>query len=182
MQKKAVRLVFNSSYRDESSPLFHKLCTLPLDQLLEREIMKFMYKMINFCHTYSLSRFWPIKQQQMYHFRGQVNFIEPFVRSVKLSRQPLFSFPSIWNNSDFCLKDETVYYYFKEMLELHYFSIQQFNTCENDRCKICNHLAWKIRQDEYIKSFVRPSIKPKFYDWTANSLSVPFTWIACDLG
>ena len=44
IQKKAIRIITNSGYRDHTLPLFTKLKILPLQQLYYYNIILFMYK------------------------------------------------------------------------------------------------------------------------------------------
>ncbi len=47
-QKEAIRIICNVGYRDHTAPVFARLKILPLDQLIELSILKFMH---SFKHT-----------------------------------------------------------------------------------------------------------------------------------
>jgi hypothetical protein len=42
-QKEAIRAICNAGYRDHTAPLFAQLKILPLDQLIKRNILKFLH-------------------------------------------------------------------------------------------------------------------------------------------
>jgi hypothetical protein len=61
-QKEAIRIICNVGYRDHTAPLFARLKILPLDQLIELSILKFMHSFkhnllpISFSNTWQTNR------------------------------------------------------------------------------------------------------------------------------
>ena len=122
LQKKAVRIVFNCKYNAHSAPLFVNLKVLPIDKLMNFEILKFMRNLkINKSPTFFLDTWIPTDSiERRYSFRITNNFIIQNVRKVSYNKFPLFHFPKLWNLLDTNLKCITNKREFSRKLKKYY--------------------------------------------------------------
>ena len=100
VQKKALRIVCGKKYNDHTQQLFKKEKILPLAQLIEFNMIKFMadYKLGRLPNAFSGT--WIENNQRpanRYNLRNAHEFNIPFVRCMTFFKHPLFSFPRIWN-------------------------------------------------------------------------------------
>ena len=165
LQKKSLRIVFNKCRTYPSSTLFHSIATLPLDKLLEREIIKLMYSIHYFEKPKSLISFFQMKENEHnINLRISLNYQLPFIRSSKLQMHPLYALPRIWNNSKLTCKYNNVQEEFLSGIRNYYFSIQEVNSCSKRFCKICNYIEWikhqKLNRNYVVKSteYIRYSL------------------------
>ena len=100
VQKKALRIVCGKKYNEHTRQLFKKEKILPLAQLIEFNMIKFMadYKLGRLPNAFSGT--WIENNQRpanRYNLRNAHEFNIPFVRCMTFFKHPLFSFPRIWN-------------------------------------------------------------------------------------
>jgi len=102
IQKKAIRVISNASFRAHTAPLFKKLQILPVEQMITYSKLKFM-------HNFTFNRLPPsfqgmlsrnIDRDPAYNLRNAENF---FITPIKF--MPLFSFPALWNNENVSKED-----------------------------------------------------------------------------
>jgi hypothetical protein len=102
-QKKAIRIITNSSYNAHTEPLFKKTCILPFPNLCEFFKVQFMHSFKNnflpssFLNTWTTNRERRADQAEI-ELRNDNDFFIPLARSNKLAKFPLTSFPQIWHN------------------------------------------------------------------------------------
>ena len=101
LQKKAIRLLTNSSYNSHTKPLFEKLKILPFDDILYEQKMIFMHSVYNNYAPVSFSNVWTknIEREQQYELRNENNYVLPRPRFEGFKKYPLYSFAKTWNES-----------------------------------------------------------------------------------
>lgn len=109
VQKKALRIVCGKNYNAHTQPLFKEENILPLAQLIDFNMIKFIadYKLGRLPNAFSGT--WIVNNErpgQRYNLRNAHEFNIPFVRCMTFFRHPLFSFPRIWNELPDNLKDK----------------------------------------------------------------------------
>jgi hypothetical protein len=99
MQKKAIRIICNSGYRDHTAPLFARLGILPFDRLIKLSILKFMHSFIHNRLPISFARMWIFNRERFAEreLRNADQLYVPPHRFATLKRMPLFNFPVVWN-------------------------------------------------------------------------------------
>lgn len=99
LQKKAVRLCTNSSYRDHSDPLFSTLQTLKVDDINILQIALFMFRLQNgHLPSYFLPLFnmnkdihsYPTRQTDKFHLRNP--------KTALASKSIRHTGPDVWNS------------------------------------------------------------------------------------
>ena len=101
LQKKAIRLITNSSYNSHTKPLFEKLKILPFVDILHEQKMIFMHSVYNNYAPVSFSNIWTKNndREQQYELRNENNFLLPRPRFEGFKKYPLYSFAKTWNES-----------------------------------------------------------------------------------
>ena len=151
LQKKALRITYDKPYNYPSSPLFHDIGTIPINHLVEKEIVKLLHNINSYKKPSSLLHFFREKDDNPYYLRQQhFEFHIEFTKSARLSKHPIISFPRIFNNFDVCIRSIAERADFHEAINRHFFYIQNINKCDKKFCKICNFFEWKKRQLSYI--------------------------------
>ena len=150
LQKKALRIVDNKSYCFSTSSLFHDIGTLPIYNLMEKEIMKLLHQIRSYRKPTYLIEYFKEKVGPGYFLRQDFEFEIKFTRSAKLSKHPIISFPRIFNDFEHICKAISERSDFMRQLNKYYFQIQPVNKCEKPFCKICNFNRWKERQLSYL--------------------------------
>lgn len=108
VQKKAIRLVCGADYHDHTSPLFKEENILPLAQLIDYNIIKFVldYKLNRLPDAFS--NLWIENQYRGgYILRNAEDFYIPHVRCISFFKHPLYHFPRVWNELPERLKNVT---------------------------------------------------------------------------
>ena len=130
---------------------FHDIGTIPINHLVEKEIVKLLHNINSYKKPSSLLHFFREKDDNPYYLRQQhFEFHIEFTKSARLSKHPIISFPRIFNNFDVCIRSIAERADFHEAINRHLFYIQNINKCEKKICKICNFFEWKKRQLSYI--------------------------------
>ncbi len=99
LQKKVVRIITNSKFRDHTLPLFCSLNILPLDKLIFQRKNLLMH---SFIHKYSPSSFHATWASQStinpnLNLRNANDIILPHPRTDLFKKMPLYSLPKTWN-------------------------------------------------------------------------------------
>ena len=158
LQKKALRITYNKSCNYPSSPLFHDIGTIPINDLVEKEIVKLTHNIESYKKPASLLQFFRGKDDNPYYLRQQqFDFHVEFTRSARLSKHPVISFPRIFNNFDVCIRSIAERSDFHEDINRHFFRIQSTNKCDKKFCKICKFSEWKKRQLSYVSFDPKPT-------------------------
>ena len=99
LQKKAIRIICSSGYRDHTAQLFINEKILPFDKLITYNICKFVfdYKQKNLPKVFD--NIW-LRNEEVneYALRNSKDFFIENVNSTYLKKHPLFSYPIIWNS------------------------------------------------------------------------------------
>jgi hypothetical protein len=106
-QKKAIRIITNSSYNAHTAPLFERLHILPLEKVITQAKLTFMHTIYYEYAPASFTDTWQTQAQRNpeLNLRNATDFYLPFPRIELFKRLPLYSLPSTWNSHD------TVRYY-----------------------------------------------------------------------
>ena len=108
VQKKAIRLVCGANYNDHTLSLFQDEKILPLAELIEYNIIKFVldYKLQRVPSAFS--NIWLENQNRGgYILRNASDFNIPNVRCISFFKHPIFYFPRKWNELPDRLKNIT---------------------------------------------------------------------------
>ena len=100
IERKSIRIVYcNVSQRYSSSGLFHDLGILPLNILLEKEIMKIMQGIHSYRKPREIVDFFNITHvSHHYNFRETLAFQIPLIKSARLSSLPIYYVPFVFNH------------------------------------------------------------------------------------
>ncbi len=99
-QKEAIRIICNAGYREHTAPVFAHIKLLPLDQLIQYNILKFMHSFTHNKLPMSFHRMWTTNRER-FPDRILRNADSLFIQShnyATLKRMPMFNFPAIWNS------------------------------------------------------------------------------------
>jgi hypothetical protein len=102
IQKKAIRIVTNSSYTAHTSPLFAQLQILPYECIIRQAKLLFMHSVEHGYAPDSFSNIWTknaVNQGQR-PLRNAEDFMMPNPRTELFKRSPLYTLPLEWNNMD----------------------------------------------------------------------------------
>ena len=142
LQKRAVRIVFHKKYNDHCDPLFHDLGILPVNLLLEFEVLKFMHKLKCYNKPEFFVGTWNYNYllHRPYNFRNDDDFQVQQVRKQSYLKHPLFFFPWFWNRLDISVRENIERSKFINALSRLYFGKFVLNFCSKATCKVCRLL------------------------------------------
>jgi hypothetical protein len=100
-QKEAIRIVCKAGYRDHTAPLFARLKILPLEQMIELSILKFMHSFSHKLLPFSFNNMWQTNRDRHPDrvLRNADHLFIPPHKFATLKRLPLFTFPHFWNTA-----------------------------------------------------------------------------------
>ena len=99
LQKRIVRMMTNSSYREHTTPLFHSLKILKLNDIYIYQVALLIFKNSNNCLPPSISNNFKNRSEIHSHStRSAYNIHIPLMRTSFAKRTILFQGPKIWNN------------------------------------------------------------------------------------
>ena len=136
LQKKAVRIVTNSSYNEHTPPLFKQLGILPIVELSDFSKLQVMHDYINGKLPLSFENMWLKNYEVNANIRrNRDQFYLHLIRFKAIEKFPIFYFQKLWNekcdngllNSDISKK------VFSRNLKL----ILMINICKNSNCHTC---------------------------------------------
>jgi len=146
-QKMAIRILANKTYNAHTEPLFKILEILPLNDLINFFKLKFFHSYVFNTIPTAFASTWITTLEQrhndgqlnlLYNLRNNDDYFIPFVRTIFLSRFPLYSLPDLWNNLPHVLKDIPSKKHFSISLKKHYLSKLNENfTCTRLICHTC---------------------------------------------
>lgn len=115
--KRAIRVIYGNAYRDHTNPIFKQLQTLKLNELVEYNILKTMYKAHHKMLPVNLqNRF--IKRESTYNLRGMDTFVYQGFRTKSKERCISIQGVKIWNNLDDEFKISKSLHIFKTKVKL----------------------------------------------------------------
>jgi hypothetical protein len=146
-QKAAIRIISNKSYNAHTEPLFKALSILPLSDLINYAKLKFFHSFHFQTIPHALNGTWHTTLEQRHldgniqhliNLRNNDDYFSPPSRTTFLSRFPLFSLPSLWNNLPDNLKEIANKNSFSYNLKKHLLNLLNTNpTCNRLLCPAC---------------------------------------------
>uniref|UniRef100_A0A672GUJ2 Reverse transcriptase domain-containing protein n=1 Tax=Salarias fasciatus TaxID=181472 RepID=A0A672GUJ2_SALFA len=116
LQKRAIRVVNGSGYRDHTNPIFIKLKSLKMKELVELNLLKTMYKAHRKKLPFNLqNRF--AKRDSQYRLRGTEVFKRPESRTKLKERCITTKGINLWNKLDSEIKRSQSIHIFKKCLK-----------------------------------------------------------------
>lgn len=97
LQKRAIRVINGNAYRDHTNPIFKQLQILKLNELIEYNILKTMYKAHQQILPVNLQKRF-MKRESTYNLRGTEIFSQPEYRTKPKERCISVQGVKIWNN------------------------------------------------------------------------------------
>jgi hypothetical protein len=102
IQKKAIRIVTNSTYTAHTAPLFAQLQILPYELIVKQSKLLFMHSVEP---NYAPNSFNGVRTKNVVNqgdrpLRSADNFMLPNPRTELFKKSPLYSLPMEWNNLD----------------------------------------------------------------------------------
>ena len=114
LQKKALRIITNSSYNTHTKPLFYNLNLLNIKQIKHVQICELMYRYEkNLLPLAFVSFFTPTTQT--IQTRSKRSFLCPYARTNIRKFSIGYQGPLIWNNLPSCIKNATGFPQFKKL-------------------------------------------------------------------
>jgi hypothetical protein len=144
LQKKAVRAIAKASFRAHTEPIFIHLNILPLDSLIQFNLLTFMHKYINFKVPKTFAHTWPTNfeyNNNLREMRRSGDFYIQRCHSNKLKKHPFFNLPLQWNNfvhqTKFILEPLEFKYELKRFLMSHLKNA----ACTDQLCYTCGRVS-----------------------------------------
>ena len=124
LQKRAIRIVADKSFREHTNPLFIKLKLLKIPQIYKLELSKLMYKVHSNTITISDSTtFTPVSAVHHYQTRyGNDNYYRKQISKKFMKKSVEISGPSAWSEVPSDIKRFS-YFKFKKALKEHFLNI-----------------------------------------------------------
>ena len=138
-QKRAIRVVNNSSYNAHTLPIFYKTGTLTLEHILQLNLLKVGNKIITKQSPIPVQMAFPLKQQTQTRASDKVLFHIPKTKYDTERRFPQYRLPMIWNtvskhfDINMLTKPETLSKNYKKVILSEY---AQFK-CHLKKCYPC---------------------------------------------
>ena len=129
LQKRSIRLLTGSGYREHTNPLFYRAKCLKLKDIYSLETAKLMYKIHNNVLSFANSdKFNPIKNCYTHKTRlsHKNNFFLPRTRTRLGQKSLSFAGIKIWNEIPSSMK-EVSFYRFKKAVKAHFLSNYETN-------------------------------------------------------
>jgi hypothetical protein len=101
-QKKAIRIITNSSYNAHTAPLFERLHILPLEKVITQAKLTFMHTIYYEYAPASFTNTWQTQAQRNpdLNLRNATDIYVPFPRIDLFKRMPIYALPHTWNSHD----------------------------------------------------------------------------------
>jgi hypothetical protein len=100
LQKKAIRIITNSTYHEHTAPIFKKLQILTYPKLIQYSKLNFMHSYIyNYCPN-SFTNTWTLntERENIPDLRNANLLSIPHPRIELFKKSPLYSLPVLWNS------------------------------------------------------------------------------------
>jgi len=103
LQKKAIRIISNSTYHAHTTPLFQNLQILPIHKIIQQSKLIFMHSYHYKYAPLSFINTWPTNNERNVpmDLRNQHDYSIPRSNTENFKRFPLYSIPFAWNNAGF---------------------------------------------------------------------------------
>ena len=138
-QKRAIRIVNNSTYNAHTLPIFHKTGALALDHILELNLLKLGNKIVTKQSPFPVRMAFPIKKKSKTRSGDKVLLHVPSTKTYTERKFPKYKLPMIWNNAsknfniNMLTKTETLSNNYKKMMLINYSKFQ----CKKSKCYSC---------------------------------------------
>jgi len=121
IQKKAIRIMTNSSYNAHTNPLFKKHKILPYDLLIKQAQLSFMHTIEHNLAPASFRSVWVRNNEREPNFnlRNATDFYIPLPRTETFKKSTYYALPTIWNSLSPYLKYQPNKITFKWALKAH---------------------------------------------------------------
>ena len=147
LQKKAIRAVAKSSPKAHTNKLFFRLEILPLNLLIDFNLLQFMHRYINHKVPETFANTWPTifeRNNNMRDLRRSGEFYIKLCHYEKLKRHPLFNLPKKWNE----LKDPVKFMLdcigFKSSLKKFLLNHIDISECKDPFCYTCGKVTQPV--------------------------------------
>jgi len=150
IQKKAIRLISNSSYNAHTEPTFKLLEILPIKNLANFTKIQFMQQFVQKTLPSSLLNTWTRnferrhqeEAQHHHHLRNDNDLFIPPARTNQIQRFPLFLFPELWNSVPDNIKILRNHQTFASTLKKHFISeLSDIPRCDRLLCPSCHKFS-----------------------------------------
>ena len=146
-QKATIKLISNKPYNAHTEPLFKALSILPLSYLITYAELKFFHSFHHQTIPAAFNGTWHTALEQCHldgsiqhllNLRNNDDYYSPPSRTTFISRFPLFSLPSLWNNLPNNLKELVSKNSFSFNLKKHFVDLLNLNPiCKRLLCPAC---------------------------------------------
>jgi len=145
-QKAAIRIISNQPYNAHTEPLFKSLSILPLPQLITQFNLKFIHSFQFNLIPSAFHGTWittlenrnNLANFNFFNLRNNDDLYTPPARTVFLSRFPLYSLPTLWNDLPPNLKEIPNPKAFSNLIKSHFLSqLSLVPTCNRLLCPAC---------------------------------------------
>lgn len=139
LQKRAVRIVFNTRYNEHCDPLFHNLGVLPINLQRDYNILLLMHSVFYFRKPSFLCNTWETvsSKNDRYPLRNDDDYYLPQITKQSYDKHPYFYFATLWNKLDRHLKLISDRQIFIESLRDKFFSKFTSGECAKHLCYSC---------------------------------------------
>ena len=140
LQKRAIWLISKDKYNAHSGKLFKELNILPLKQLIDFNILLFMYdvKNNNLPASLCVIFIWNIDVNEHYNLRNANDYL------IHRKKFPFILFSVKWENFEMASKTDPNRMIFKNALKLHLLDSITIESCVNAHCSECFPLDHNI--------------------------------------
>jgi len=137
LQKRAIRVVSKAKYNSHSGRLFKELNILPLKQLIDFNILLFMYDVENNILPPSLCNIFSRNVNEQYNLRNANDYFIHRHKFEYLKKFPFILFPLKWDNFEMVSKTDPNRLIFKNALKQHLLDSITIESCTNTHCRDC---------------------------------------------
>ena len=121
LQKKAIRIISNSNFRDASAPIFYQLKILPIFKVFHLNCLKFLYKCLNENRfPFIKNRLMNVNSSHDHATRFRSHIVPPFERLEVCKKAYLCKSIHLWNNLNAEMKESKSLFNFKNKVK-HFF-------------------------------------------------------------
>ncbi len=144
--KQGIRHVVGAPFRSHTAQIFHLLEIMPPPMLHVFTVFRFMHKIISDPSMYHITHYWKPPPATS-NLRNANKLSVPFCANKKLSKFPLFSFPSIYNKLIDIFNSNKINRDFEKLKILLIEDYYENNTCKLRNCFVCK----KFNAQEQLK-------------------------------
>ena len=156
LQRKAIRITYNVKYNAECRTLFHDLGIIPINMMLEKEILKIMNKVYIYREPKEISKYFiESRSEHPFQLRENIRFHIPMLKSTKLMKSPIFHYSQVFNNFENNIKTCSNIWDFNRELNKHFQKDIYDDNCQKKICRICDFDKYEKHLRSYISSTLR---------------------------